>query len=131
MIECLDIFLSIFHSGLVLFVLTGWLFPIARKAHLIIVLLVLLAWLGIGYYKGVIGYCPLTDWHWEIKRELGERSIPNSFIEYMAEKLTGRDFRSSTVDLVTGIGMTLSVLLSVWVNRKWSLSFIFDRKEGR
>lgn len=101
---------------MVLFVLFGWIPKSARKAHLIVIGLILISWLGIGVYKGVIGYCPLTDWHWDIKRELGERNIPSSFTEYMMEKITGIDFDRKLVDMGTAAGLVLSVLAAGYVN---------------
>lgn len=93
MLVFLDYFLSIFHLAFVLFVLTGWFWTRTRKAHRWALLLTATAWLIIGWYVGTIGYCPLTDWHWDIKRALGEKSIPSSFIEYMVEKWTGIDLK--------------------------------------
>ena len=92
------------------------MFKSTRKAHLIAIGLVLIAWLGIGLYKGVIGYCPLTDWHWDIKRSLGERNIPSSFTEYMLEKITGHDLDRKLVDIGTAAGLILSVLAAGYVN---------------
>ena len=114
----LDYFLTIFHSAFVLFVLSGWIFKSTRKIHLIAIGLTLTAWLVIGFFKGVIGYCPLTDWHWDIKRSLGERNIPSSFIEYMLEKITGIDFKRTLVDIGSAVGLALSVLSAVFVNVK-------------
>ena len=104
---------------MVLFVLTGWIFKSTRKAHLILLGLILISWLGIGLYKGVIGYCPLTDWHWDIKRALGERNLSNSFIEYMLEKITDMDLDRTLVDTGTAVGLILSVLAAGYVNLRW------------
>ncbi len=117
----LDYFLTFFHSVFVLFVLFGWIPKSTRKAHIIAISLVLIAWLIIGLYKGVIGYCPLTDWHWDIKRALGEQNIPSSFTEYMLEKITGRDFDRKLVDIATAIGLVISVLAAVYINVKHHL----------
>ncbi|MEQ8904729.1 DUF2784 domain-containing protein [Ekhidna sp.] len=118
----LDYFLTFFHSAFVLFVLTGWMLKSTRKAHIIAIGLILIAWLGIGWYKGVIGYCPLTDWHWDIKRELGERNISSSFIEYMLEKITGIDLNRKLVDVGTAAGLILSVLCAGYVNLRSRIS---------
>ena len=112
----LDYFLTIFHSTFVLFVLFGWIPKSTRKAHIIAISLTLIAWLVIGLYMGVIGYCPLTDWHWDIKRALGERNIPSSFIEYMLERITGIDLDKKLVDTGTAVGLILSILLASYVN---------------
>lgn len=113
MLNFLDYFFTFFHTALVLFVLVGWSFPQTRKAHAVLLLAVLVAWLVIGFFKGVIGYCPLTAWHWDIKRALGEQDMPSSFIEYIMEKVTGYDFPRRLVDLCTAIGMGLSVIMAI------------------
>ena len=95
-----------------------------RKAHIVAIGLILIAWLGIGWYKGVIGYCPLTDWHWDIKRDLGERNISSSFIEYTLVKITGLDLNRKLVDIGTAVGLILSVLCAGYVN----LSSRFSKK---
>lgn len=121
----LDHFLTIFHSIFVLFVLVGWIFPITRKAHLIALGLTLVAWLGIGLWVGTIGYCPLTDWHWDIKRELGERNMSGSFISYMLTKVTGIVFERKLVDIGTAAGLVISVLAAAYVNFR---SYLETRK---
>ncbi len=113
MLIFLDHFFTVFHSLLVLFVLTGWIPKKTRKAHLILLGLILFAWIVIGLYKGVLGYCPLTDWHWDIKRALGERNIPSSFTEYMAEKISGVDLSRKLVDAFTLGGLVLSILMAI------------------
>ncbi len=113
MLIFLDYFFTIFHTALVLFVLTGWIFPKTRKAHGILLIAVLVAWLGIGFYKGVLGYCPLTAWHWDVKRALGENTMPSSFIEYMVEKVSGIDFDRKLVDICTAVGLIASIVMAV------------------
>ena len=72
----------------------------------------------LGLYKGVIGYCPLTDWHWDVKRALGETNIPSSFIEYMVEKILGLNFPSLMIDVATVTGLVFGVVMSVVVYHK-------------
>lgn len=113
MLEFYDYAFTIFHSAFILFVLFGWAHPKTRKIHQIALLFTLIAWLILGFYVGVIGYCPLTDWQWEIKRELGVRGLPSSFTEYIIEKITGIDFRTTHVDMATAIGLAFGVLMAV------------------
>ena len=74
-----------------------------------------------------LGYCPSTDWHWQIKEAMGETGLPNSFIKYYMDRLTGKDWDP---DLLEGLGDLLdaSVVffgvaalgISAWVNwRDW------------
>lgn len=110
MLQFLDYFLTVFHTTFVAFVLFGWAFKATRKAHLMALALTLAAWLVLGFWYG-LGYCPLTDWHWDIKRELGERRLPNSFTKYIFDKVTGLDADKQVVDIVTALGLAFGVVM--------------------
>lgn len=112
MLHVLDIFLTVFHSAFVLFILIGWSHRKTRTVHWTALLLTLIAWMLLGLYKGVIGYCPLTDWHWDVKRALGETGMPSSFIEYMVEKIMGINFPTLMVDIVTALGLVFGMIMS-------------------
>jgi hypothetical protein len=94
--------------------MVGWIFPTTRTLHFWAVITILFAWLGIGWYVGTIGYCPITDYHWEIKRSLGETQLPNSFIKYMLDWVFQADFERKAVDQLTGIVMVLVVTITGW-----------------
>ena len=115
MLVLLDYFLELFHSALVLFILTGWFFPKIREAHFWVLTATLVAWLVVGSWIGTIGYCPITDWHWDIKRALGERPPTGSFIKYVLDKVLGTDLNRNLVDAITGIGMAAVTLISGWM----------------
>ncbi len=115
MLGLLDVLLTIVHIAIVLFNLFGWISRITRKAHFIVIVLTAASWFLLGIWYG-IGYCPFTDWQWQVKEKLGERNLPNSFIQYIAEKIAGRNFDSGFVDAITAISFALAVLLSVYVN---------------
>lgn len=118
--QFLDIFLTVFHSLFVLFVLLGWAFPKLRKWHILALGLTAAAWLLLGFWYG-IGYCPLTDWHWDIKRALGERHLPYSFVKYMADRITGLDIDAELVDWVTALGLVFGVVMAFIVNKGWRI----------
>jgi hypothetical protein len=117
-----DIFLVVFHTALILFVLAGWAWKRLRPAHLILTTLTLLSWFGLGLRYG-FGYCPSTDWHWRIKRELGETDLPRSFVQYCFRWMTGWDWETSLVDLaVLAVGLSAgaaSICLN-WRDRRSS-----------
>jgi hypothetical protein len=75
----------------------------------------LFSWLVLGLKYG-LGYCFLTDWHWDIKRKLGETDLPASFVKYFLDKYTFFDISAATVDLVTGISFGIVVLIAVFLN---------------
>ena len=87
----LDFLFLVFHASLILFILTGWLWRKARRLHLVITSLTCLSWFGLGWFFG-LGYCPCTDWHWRIKRALGQTDLPTSYVNYYLDQLTGRSW---------------------------------------
>ena len=115
MLQLIDTFLTIVHLAIIFFNLFGWIPTATRKAHFISILLTAASWFVLGIWFG-LGYCPITDWQWEVKERLGETGMPGNFIEYMAEKLARRDISSQIVNIVTGVGFALAALISVYVN---------------
>ena len=118
----LDYFFVIFHGGLTLFNLVGWIWKKTRRIHLYTISLTILSWIGLGIFYGW-GYCPSTDWHWDVKRQLGERNLPASYIKYYADKLTGMDWDPFFIDTTTAILGISALLISIWLNwRDWKKS---------
>ena len=115
MLSFLNIVFTIAHLALVAFNLTGWIWKRTRKAHFITLLITAASWFILGIWYGW-GYCPLTDWHWDVKTKLGERNLPNSFIKYFADKLTGSAIDPSIIDAITLGSLVAAVLASVYVN---------------
>ena len=107
-----DIFFYIFHFILVIFIIFGWIWNKTRKAHLIVVAATVMSWFGLGYFYGW-GYCFLTDWHWEIKRKLGQSIQTNSYIHFLIESSTGINLPERLVDQATFIIFLLIVVLVV------------------
>jgi hypothetical protein len=119
MLILLDWFLFLFHSGLIAFNLTGWAFRKTRRAHLITTGVTILSWFVLGAWCGW-GYCPPTAWHWHIKRQLGETDLPNSYIKYYADRLTGMDWNPLLVDSVTLVLGVAALMVALLVNyRDW------------
>ena len=113
----LDVALVAFHTVLVGFNLFGWAWRRTRRLHLFTIGATLAFWFGAGVVYGW-GYCPLTDWHWQVKRALGETSLPASWIKYHLDAATGIDWSPAFVDAVV-IGSALAALvLSVVRNRR-------------
>ena len=100
--KILDVFFLIFHLGLVLFILTGWIWRTTRRWHLAVVLLTLASWFLLGLKHG-IGYCPLTDWHFQVLKKLGETNLPSSYISYIITRFTGITVSQKLVDIVTAV----------------------------
>ena len=114
-LRCLDVALTCLHLVVIGAVTTLWAFRRTRRLHLWIVAGVALSWFGLGLRYG-IGYCPLTDWHWRVKRALGETELPGSFVQYTAEWLAGRPLPNGLVDGVTMTTLVAAIALSLWQN---------------
>src|SRR3972149_1773945 len=119
MYNFLDKFLVVLHTVVVLFNLFGWVWQKTRIANLILLLLTGLSWFMLGIWYG-IGYCPLTDWHWKVLRKLGEYNLPDSYIEYKIERITGLDLPGKIIDSSVIIFFFTALIISVYLNiRDW------------
>ncbi|MFQ5630881.1 MAG: DUF2784 family protein [bacterium] len=115
MLTFLDILLHLAHLILIAFNLFGWLHPKTRRANLICLLLTAGSWFLLGLYYG-IGYCPLTDWQWQIKLQMGETNLPHSYIKYITDRLTDFDFDPLIIDIATGAAFFGALTASIYVN---------------
>lgn len=113
MLQTLDIFFTILHLVIIVFNLTGWIWARTRKLHFYCILLTAASWVILGIWYG-LGYCPITDWQWQIKERLGEQDLPNSFIKYFADKVSGENISASLIDTLTAVFFLLAALLSVY-----------------
>lgn len=114
----LDIFFVIFHTSLILFNLFGWIWKRTRVANLITLALTGGSWLILGLIVGMMGYCPLTDWHFNILYKLGKTDLPISYIKYLADRLTGLDFDQTLVDNATLYGFIIALIISLLLNAR-------------
>jgi hypothetical protein len=115
MLKLLDVFLTILHLVIILFNLFGWIYRSTRRLHLISIILTAASWFILGIWFGM-GYCPITDWQWNVKEKLGEHNLPSNFIEYFAEKISGEELSSQLVDTAIAVCFILAAILSVYVN---------------
>ncbi len=119
MLHLLDYFFLIFHTGWTLFNTFGWMFAKLRKWNLVTLLLTALSWFGLGIWYGW-GYCLCTDWHWDVRRQLGFHDPSNSYIHFLILELTGADLPRNLVDYGTVAVFIVSLILSIGLNyRDW------------
>jgi len=117
-----DLLFVAFHTALIVFNVLGWAWRRTRRFHLLTISATLLSWFGLGIVYGW-GYCPLTDWHWQVKRALGETGLPASWVKYYLDQITGLAWNATLVDgLVVGIALA-ALVLSVGLN-------VRDRRRG-
>lgn len=118
-----NIFFFIFHTAFTLFNLTGWAFRRTRKWHLFTTLITAGSWFILGIWYGW-GYCACTDWHWQVREQMGIQDRSDSYIHFLLRKLTGIRFDPALVEWVTLIVFLICTLLTVILN-------IRDYKKGR
>lgn len=122
MLEAADMFFMIFHSSWVIFNIFGWIPSKTRRLHLITVALTAFSWIVLGFWKG-FGYCPFTDFHWKILKQLGRNNLPNSYMKFLVDRTFGTNVDPELTDWTTGVGFLLCASLSLIVNfRKKSRS---------
>ncbi|WP_343530669.1 DUF2784 domain-containing protein [Pedobacter sp.] len=111
----LDYFLTALHLVIIGLNLFVWIWPKTRKLHLYIVGITLFCWLVLGIWYG-IGYCPITEWQWKVKTELGETNLPNSFVKYHLDHIVGFSVPDTTVDIITLGTFLIAIVCSVKMN---------------
>ena len=114
-LQFIDYFFVVFHTALILFNLFGWIWRPWRKAHLVIISLTFASWGILGIWYGG-GYCPLTDWHWEILYRLGKTTLPNSYISYLLQRILDLHLPDVLVDAMTLGWALVALAASVKVN---------------
>ena len=124
----LDNFFFFFHTVFTLFNLIGWVWKKTRLLNLITLLLTGISWFVLGLWKG-IGYCPCTDWHWNVRHRLGDHSMPNSYVKFVLDKLTGLNFDATIVDYTVFVSFFFALIISIYLNRKtiYNLTHLFRR----
>jgi hypothetical protein len=111
----LDIFFTIFHTCLVLFNLFGWVWRKTRRLNLISLLLTGASWVLLGLFYG-FGYCPLTEWHFQVLEKLGYNDLPDSYLSFLFKRLSGIQLDQSLVDSVTLWGLIVALSISLYLN---------------
>jgi len=121
--KSLMVMLHMLHITIIVFCVVGWLLPPARPWHLMLCVLILASWFGLGLWKGW-GYCLVTDLQWRLMRRLGEVSPQFGYVPMLWQRITGRSVDAQRVDQVTEGVFYFSALASLWVNWAWLRAFI-------
>jgi hypothetical protein len=120
--EILNVGFFLFHTAWIVFTCLGWAWRRTRRWQLATVTLTALSWCGLGIWYGW-GYCPCTDWHWQVRARLGYDDPP-SYIQLLIRELTGIELDpGSAASLALGT-LVLAAVLGGLIN-------IRDRRRGR
>lgn len=112
-----DIFFFVFHICLILFNLFGWLIKSLRKWNLFTLGLTAFSWFVLGAFYG-FGYCFLTDWHWQIRDELGYPNPYNSYIHFLVTTVFSITVSERLVDILTAALFFAALVMSIITNLK-------------
>lgn len=115
--KVLDVFFVFLHLAIIGFNLLGWIWLKTLRWHLVSIILTAGSWFIMGIWYGM-GYCFITDWHWQIKRKLGAEDLPNSFITWFAQQTWPGPVNPEVIDWLTAIGFALAAILSIYRNWK-------------
>jgi hypothetical protein len=115
MLKLLDFFFLVFHTILIFFNLFGWIFRKTRKLNLITLSLTCTSWFILGIFYG-LGYCPFTDWHFQVLTKMGHTDLPDSYTKYLADRLTGCDFSQGFINTVTLFSFLAAFTVSIYLN---------------
>ncbi len=133
MYSFLNIFFFVFHTCVILFNLVGWIWKKTRLANLILLLATAFSWFFLGIWYG-FGYCPCTDWHWQVRMKLGLYDTSTSYLEFLVEKLTGLDVSREIVDIFAvaflAAAFCVSIVLNVRDLRKKKILDLGNRNAG-
>jgi hypothetical protein len=115
MLVLLDWFFLLFHTSLVLFNMTGWVWRRTRRLHLVTMGLTAASWFLMGYWKGV-GYCVCTDWHFQVREALGYKTQADTYIQFLVQKMTGYLPEYGLTRAVSAAAFILAAVLSIALN---------------
>ena len=115
MLHFLNYFFFVFHTAFTLFNIVGWMFRRTRKWHLATMILTALSWFVLGIWYG-FGYCACTDWHWDVREQLGYHDQQRSYIHFLILKLTGINMNADIVDAITLVVFVVCFILTIVLN---------------
>jgi hypothetical protein len=113
-LAAVDVAFFVVHSIWIGFICIGWAAKRTRRAHLAAVALIAVSWFGLGAWFGW-GYCPMTDWHWQVRERLGHQDPP-SYVQLLVRVVTGLELTARTADLMAVATLGAAAVLTVVAN---------------
>jgi hypothetical protein len=109
--QVLNLGFFVFHTSWIAFNCLGWMWRRTRPWQVATVSLTALSWFGLGLWYGW-GYCPCTDWHWQVRARLGFDD-PRSYIQLLSRELTGIEVGLGTANAVAVVALAAAAFLGV------------------
>jgi hypothetical protein len=122
LLKILDVALFVLHGVWTLLVCVGWMWRRTRPWHQAAVALTAGSWFILGWFYGW-GYCLFTDWHWQVRDQLGHPR-DHSYTQLLIRTVTGVELGERASNLLTVGIFAAVVLLSVglqvrcWLRRR-------------
>jgi len=126
----LDKFFFVFHSSIILFNLFGWVWKKTRLANLVLLFLTAFSWFVLGIWYG-FGYCPCTDWHWQVRMKLGYYDMSSSYLKFLFETLTGLEISRPLMDVFAVVFLAAAFCLSIVLNARDWRQRKFEKERSR
>ena len=101
----------VFHTAWMVFNCAGWIWRRTRPWQLATVSLTALSWVGLGFWYGW-GYCPCTDWHWQVRARLGLDNPP-SYVQLLIREIAGVDPGPQLANVLAVAALSVSAALGV------------------
>ncbi len=114
LLHIFDYFFLLFHLGVILINVFGWLFVKTRRLQVIILFTTLFSWVALGFIYGW-GYCFLTDWHWDILTQLDSRPIESSYVQYLFLRVLNVSVSAKFSNLITLVGLCFGMIGAVGI----------------
>ena len=111
----LDYLFLCLHTGLIFFNLLGWAWMRTRRLNLLSIGLTVSAWLVFAPWYG-LGYCPCTDWHWQVKQALGQTGLPNNYMTYLCDAWTGIAITDDFAERLAWTTLAPALVISLVLN---------------
>jgi hypothetical protein len=109
--ETLNVGLFVFHTAWIAFTCLGWTWRRTRPWQLAAAGLTAASWFGLGLWYGR-GYCPCTDWHWQVRSRLGFDDPP-SYIQLLIREVTGIALDARAADVLALITLATAAFVGV------------------
>lgn len=111
----LDKFFFVFHSAIIIFILFGWIWKKTRLANLVVIMLTTCSWTILGIWYG-FGFCPSTEWHWQVRAKLGHYDMPSTYTKFLIDSITGLEVNAKLVDIFAVLFLLLALFASILTN---------------
>ena len=116
--EGLNVAFFVFHTLWIAFVCVGWAWKRTRRWHVAAASITALSWFGLGIVYGW-GYCPFTDWHWQVRERLGHRDPP-SYVQLLISETMGIELSPDVANALALVVLVLAGIVTALLNlRDW------------